>query len=70
MQTRPYDPSNPKVAPPRYAGRWGAWNSDHMEILADSETMEGLWQIVAERELEGVVFEKIPRVDRLLIGRT
>lgn len=62
------DPHSTKPVPIEYAGKWVAWASDHSQIVADSDSIERLWQIVQERCILNPIFEKVPRSDVRFVG--
>jgi hypothetical protein len=68
MPIKPVKTSNRPV-PLEYAGKWVAWNSDHSRIVAHSDNMQSLWQMVREQHISDPVFEKVLRADVKFVGR-
>ena len=68
MPTKPVDPQITQPVPVEYAGKWVAWLADHSQIVAHSESVRELWQIVHDRRIADPVFEKIPRADVRFVG--
>jgi hypothetical protein len=68
MPTKPFNPQSTQAVPIEYAGKWVAWKKDHSEILAHSDTIQELWQIVRDLHIEEPVFEKVPRSDIRFVG--
>lgn len=68
MPTKPVDPHMTKALPSEYAGKWVAWTSDHSRIVAHSQSVRELWQIVHDLGIDDPVFEKILRVDVRFVG--
>lgn len=55
--------------PIEYAGKWVAWNADHSQIVAYSDSMQSLWQLVRVQNIANPVFEKVLRADVKFVGR-
>ena len=68
MPTKPVDQSATRPVPLEYAGKWVAWDSDHSQILAHSDSIQELWQNARERNIPDPIFEKVPRSDVRFIG--
>lgn len=68
MPTKPVDPQSTNAGPIEYASKWIAWNSDHWQIVAHSESMKELWRVVRERGIPDPVFEKVPRSNVRFVG--
>jgi hypothetical protein len=68
MPTKPVDPRATSPVPLEYAGKWVAWASDHSQILAQSDSIQELWQIVQDRGIPDPIFEKVPRSDMRFVG--
>jgi len=62
------DSQSTQPVPIEFSGRWIAWASDHSRIVADSDSIEKLWQIVKERRILNPIFEKVPRSDVRFVG--
>lgn len=56
------------AVPAEYGGKWVAWNSDHARIVAQSNSMEELWQLVRAQKISDPIFEKVPRADARFVG--
>lgn len=62
----------PTTMPPsiEFSGKWVAWNKNHTQVLAHAGSFRELWHIVRDRQIEkNVVFEKMPRSDRIFVGK-
>lgn len=68
MSTKPADFPKVTAVPVEYGGKWVAWNSDHSQIIAHSDTIQELWQVINERRIPDAVFEKVPRADVRFVG--
>lgn len=70
MPTKPLTLSSRSIppVPVELAGKWVAWNSEHSQIVAHSDSLEALWQIVRDQGIVDPVFEKTPRVDVRFVG--
>jgi hypothetical protein len=68
MPTKALDSKSRFPVPVEYAGRWIAWNSDHSQILADSDSIQTLWRTVRARGIPDPIFEKVPRSDVRFVG--
>lgn len=68
MPTKSIDPQGTKSVPVEFAGKWVAWNADHSQIVADSDSLNELWRIVHDREILDPVFEKVFRSDVRFVG--
>jgi hypothetical protein len=60
--------AQPPPVPVKYARKWIAWSSDHMEILAAADRLQDLWKEVEQRGIEGPIFERVPRANARFIG--
>lgn len=69
MPTKPIDVKSANVLLLEHCGKWVAWNSDHSRVVAHSDTITELWELVQKSGIEDPVFEKIPRCDVRFVGR-
>lgn len=51
--------STPTV-PLEYAGKWIAWSSDHLRIVASAEHLEEVHRLVSENGETDVWYDKVP----------
>lgn len=56
------------AVPVEFSGKWVVWNSDHSHIVAHAETLQRLWQVVREANIDDPVFEKVPSADVRFVG--
>jgi hypothetical protein len=68
MPTRPADTRFAKAVPVEFAGKWVAWNAEHARIVAHAESLQQLWRVVREENIQDPVFEKVPRADVRFVG--
>jgi hypothetical protein len=68
MPTKSFDPRSTTVVPVEYAGKWVAWSADHSQIVAHSDNLRSLWQLVRDQKIENPIFEKVPRADVRFVG--
>ena len=68
MPTKPIDSQSTTSVPVEYAGKWVAWNSDHSRIVAHSDSVQHLWQVVQADRIPDPIFEKVPRADVRFVG--
>lgn len=68
MPTRIADPRQLKAVPVEFAGKWVAWNAEHTRVVAHAETLQQLWQLVRDKQINDPVFEKVPRADVRFVG--
>ncbi len=68
MPTRIADPTRPSVVPVEFGGKWVAWNAEHTRIVAHAETLQQLWLVVQEKQIDDPVFEKVPRANVRFVG--
>jgi len=68
MPTKLIERKNASTVPVEFAGKWVAWNSDHSRILASDQSLQALWKMAQEQDLQDPVFEKVPRTDVSFVG--
>lgn len=68
MPTRSVSTQSSKTVPIEFSGKWVAWNSDHSRIVAHAKSLQELWELVREQDIEDPVFEKVPRAELSLRG--
>lgn len=68
MPTRPTDARDQKAVPVEFSGKWVVWNAEHTHIVAHAETLQELWQLASEKQIEDPVFEKVPHADVSFVG--
>jgi hypothetical protein len=61
MPTKPLVQQSANSVALEYAGQWVAWNSDHSQVLAHSNSIKDLWRIVRDGQVKDPIFEKVPR---------
>lgn len=68
MPITPHNTHLDRAVPVKFSGKWVAWNSDHTQIVAHADTLQSLWQVVREENIDDPVFEKVPRADVRFVG--
>jgi hypothetical protein len=59
MPTSSLSSRTPIAVPVEYSGKWIAWSSDHSQIVAHSDTLPQLWELVRLRSIADPIFEKV-----------
>ena len=63
------DPLRPKAAPVEYAGKWVAWDDARENVVAAGSDMEQVHKQAISAGVKRPLLQKVPRPDRLFIGR-
>lgn len=61
-------PGRPRAAPIELAGQWVAWDKDEQHILANAVTLPELRDAVRSLGSPKVIYQHVPRPNRLYSG--